>query len=87
MTIGTPTKRNETKPRLPVAAVLHENGYDVEKYDSLLDEYDATMESYYASRSANQKTATWTKQMADFLIDQKRPFIKDFLASKGYTWQ
>ena len=72
MTIGTPTKRNETKPRLPVAAVLHENGYDVEKYDSLLDEYDATMESYYASRSANQKTATWTKQMADFLIDQKR---------------
>ena len=87
MTIGTPTKRNETKPRLPVAAVLHENGYDVEKYDSLLDEYDATMESYYASRSANQKTATWTKQMADFLIDQKRPFMKDFLASKGYTWQ
>lgn len=87
MTIGTPTKRNETKPRLPVAAVLHENSYNVEQYDTLLDEYDATMESYYASRSANQKTATWTKQMADFLIDQKRPFIKDFLATKGYTWK
>ena len=87
MTIGIPTKRNETKPRLPVAAVLHENSYDVEKYDTLLSEYDATMESYYASRSSNQKMATWTKQMADFLIDQKRPFIKDFLATKGYTWK
>ncbi|MGN7477044.1 oxygen-insensitive NADPH nitroreductase [Solibacillus silvestris] len=87
MTIGTPTKRNETKPRLPVAAILHENSYDTEKYDALLDKYDATMEAYYASRSSNQKMATWTKQMADYLIEQKRPFIKDFLASKGYTWK
>ncbi|AWE06121.1 oxygen-insensitive NADPH nitroreductase [Lysinibacillus sp. 2017] len=87
ITIGTPTKRNETKPRLPVAAVLHENGYNVAQYDTLLDEYDATMESYYTSRSSNQKTATWTKQMADFLVEQKRPFIKEFLASKGFTWK
>lgn len=87
MTIGKPTKRNETKPRLPVAAVLHENSYNVEQYDRLLDEYDLTMERYYASRSSNQKMATWTKQMADFLIDQKRPHIKEFLAAKGFTWK
>lgn len=87
LTIGTPTKRNETKPRLPVAAVLHENSYNVEQYHTLLDDYDAIMESYYASRSSNQKMATWTKQMADFLIDQKRPFIKEFLASKGFNWK
>lgn len=87
MTIGVPTKRNETKPRLPVAAVLHENEYNVEKYDTLLDEYNQTMESYYASRSANKKMANWTKQMADFLVDQKRPFIKEFLAQKGFTWK
>ena len=87
MTIGKPTKRNETKPRLPVAAVLHENSYNTEKYETLLDEYDATMEAYYASRSSNQKMANWTKQMADFLIDQKRPFIKQFLATKGFNWK
>ncbi|WP_332647756.1 oxygen-insensitive NADPH nitroreductase [Lysinibacillus sp. 54212] len=87
MTIGTPTKKNETKPRLPVQAVLHENTYDVEQYNTLLDDYDATMEQYYASRSSNQKMATWTKQMADFLIDQKRPFIKEFLSSKGFNWK
>lgn len=87
MTIGTPTKRNETKPRLPVAAVLHENSYDVEKYNTVLADYDTTMEAYYASRSTNKKMATWTKQMADYLVDQKRPFMKDFLASKGFTWK
>ena len=87
MTIGTPTKRNETKPRLPVEAVLHENGYNVEKYESLLDDYDQIMEDYYASRSSNQKMATWTKQMADYLVKQNRPFIKEFLASKGFNWQ
>jgi FMN reductase (NADPH) len=87
MTIGTPTKVNETKPRLPVAAVLHENSYNVDQYETLLDEYDATMENYYASRSSNQKMATWTKQMADFLVDQKRPEIKAFLAEKGFNWK
>lgn len=87
MTIGKPTKRNETKPRLPLDAVLHENSYDEEKYDTLLDEYDATLEEYYQHRSSNQKMSNWTKQMADFLVEQRRPFIKDFLASKGFTWK
>src|SRR5690606_25053981 len=79
LTIGKPTKRNETKPRLSVDAILHENEYDVEKYDSLLDQYDETMENYYKSRTSNQKMANWTKQMADFLIEQRRPHIKEFL--------
>ena len=87
LTIGTPTKRNETKPRLPVAAVLHENNYDVDQYETLLDEYDATMEAYYLARSANAKVSNWTKQMADFLMEQRRPFMKDFLATKGFNWK
>ncbi|MCP1143395.1 oxygen-insensitive NADPH nitroreductase [Lysinibacillus endophyticus] len=87
MTIGKPTKRNETKPRLPVGAILHENSYDTEKYNELLDEYDSIMENYYASRSSNQKMSNWTKQMADYLIEQKRPYMKEFLASKGFNWK
>lgn len=87
MTIGKPTKRNETKPRLPVGAILHENSYNTEKYNELLDEYDSIMENYYASRSSNQKMSNWTKQMADYLIEQKRPYMKVFLASKGFNWK
>lgn len=87
LTIGVPARRNEVKPRLPVAAVLHENEYDADKYDTLLPAYNETLEAYYNSRSSNRKIDNWTKQMADFLIEQRRPFLKDFLASKGFNWK
>src|SRR5699024_1497303 len=67
MTIGVPERRNEVKPRLPVEAVLHENTYDEQKYESLLSEYDDIMNEYYNQRSSNRKDATWTNDMARFL--------------------
>lgn len=84
ITLGVPDQQNEVKPRLPVAAVLHENSYDSAKYESLLTEYDHTMEEYYANRGSNQKTANWTEQMAEFLESPRRPHIREFLASKGF---
>ncbi|WP_277584006.1 oxygen-insensitive NADPH nitroreductase [Psychrobacillus antarcticus] len=84
ITLGIPDQQNEVKPRLPVAAILHENNYDSVKYEKLLPEYDRTMENYYTSRGSNQKTANWTKSMAEFLEKPRRPHIADFLASKGF---
>ncbi len=87
LTIGVPVRRNEVKPRLPVSAVLHENGYNVDKYEELLPAYNETMEMYYNNRSSNRKIDNWTKQMADFLVEQRRPHIKEFLATKGFNWK
>jgi len=87
LTIGVPTRRNDVKPRLPVSAVLHENEYNAEKYQELLPAYNETMEMYYNNRSSNRKIDNWTKQMADFLIEQRRPHIKEFLATKGFNWK
>lgn len=84
ITLGVPDQQNEVKPRLPVAAILHENNYDSAKYESLLKEYDHTMEAYYASRGSNQKVANWTQQMAEFLEKPRRPHMAEFLASKGF---
>ncbi|WP_342599526.1 oxygen-insensitive NADPH nitroreductase [Psychrobacillus sp. FSL H8-0483] len=84
ITLGVPDQENEVKPRLPVEAILHENIYDSSKYETLLKEYDQTMEEYYASRGSNQKVANWTKQMADFLESPRRPHMAKFLASKGF---
>ncbi len=84
ITLGVPDQQNEVKPRLPVAAILHENTYDDSDYEKLLKEYDQTMADYYVSRGANQKVATWTKQMADFLEKPRRPHMADFLSSKGF---
>lgn len=84
LTIGVPNEQNETKPRLPVEAVLHENTYDAEKYDSLLPAYDETIQAYYNKRSSNQKTATWTSQMADFLKAPRRAEITAYLKRQGF---
>lgn len=87
ITIGVPDEHHEVKPRLPVEAVLHENGYDSMKYGQLLKEYDQTMEDYYASRGSNQKSTNWTKSMADFLESPRREHMAAFLASKGFHFK
>jgi len=87
LTIGVPARRNEVKPRLPVAAILHENEYNAQQYEELLPNYNETIEAYYNSRSSNRKIDNWTKQMADFLMEQRRPHINEFLAKKGFNWK
>lgn len=84
MSIGVPDEANEVKPRLPVDAVLHTNTYDSSKYNELLPAYDETIKAYYASRGANQKDATWTAQMADFLEKPQRAHLKAFLEKQGF---
>ncbi|VDG97901.1 FMN reductase (NADPH) [Lysinibacillus sphaericus] len=86
MTIGVPAKSNEVKPRLPVDAVLHENMYDASNYMEILRDYDATMETYYETRSSNRKHAGWTEQMADFLQSPQRPYMKEFLRDRGFNF-
>ncbi|WP_088009175.1 oxygen-insensitive NADPH nitroreductase [Indiicoccus explosivorum] len=87
LTVGVPEKRNEVKPRLPVEAVLHENAYDEQKYKMILPEYDETVQAYYGSRGSNQKSATWTGQMAEFLSKPKRPHLREFLEKKGFLFK
>ena len=87
LTVGVPNEANGVKPRLPVEAILHENEYDEAKYETILPEYDNTIQAYYASRGSNQKTSTWTQQMANFLRKPRREDIKEVLAKKGYHFK
>lgn len=87
LTVGVPNERNEVKPRLPVEAILHENDYNEEKYKTILPQYDETIQNYYGSRGSNQKTASWSQQMADFLKKPHRLDLKDVLAAKGFKFK
>nr|WP_277398172.1 oxygen-insensitive NADPH nitroreductase [Neobacillus citreus] len=82
--LGIPAERNEVKPRLPLDAILHENVYNQEKYESLLDEFDQTMSSYYQQRSTNNKNTNWTESMAHFMKDKRRAHMREFIESKGF---
>ncbi|WP_017755372.1 oxygen-insensitive NADPH nitroreductase [Calidifontibacillus oryziterrae] len=83
--LGVPVNRNEVKPRLPHEIILHENEYDEGKYPDALNEYDRRMNDYYKARSSNAKETNWTKMMADFLRDKRRPHMREFIESKGFT--
>jgi nitroreductase len=84
MTIGVPDENHGVKPRLPVGAILHENIYDENKYNELLDEYDHTTNQYYKGRLTNQKDVTWTGSMSAFMSQEKRLHMKEFLVKKGF---
>ncbi|EEM17858.1 MULTISPECIES: oxygen-insensitive NADPH nitroreductase [Bacillus] len=85
MTVGVPDESHAVKPRLPVKAILHENVYDENKYDELLEEYDRTTNEYYKGRSTNQKDVTWTGSMSAFMSKEKRMHMKEFLSKKGFN--
>lgn len=87
MSIGVPDEANEVKPRLPVEAIIHENSYDAAKYTEILPAYDKTMHDYYLNRGSNQKDTAWSVQMADFLAEPRRTYMKEFLAKRGYTFK
>lgn len=84
MTVGVPEEQNEVKPRLPVESVIHVDGYDETKYEKQIEAYDELMQNYYSKRNSNQKNMTWSQTMVDFLSEKRRPFLKDFVLSKGF---
>ena len=82
--LGIPIEKNEVKPRLPLDAIIHENQYNEEKYEGLLDEYDQTMSTYYQQRSSNTKQTNWTESMAHFMENKRRAHLREFIESKGF---
>ena len=70
MTVGVPDEDHGVKPRLPVTAILHENGYDEKKYDELLNEYDETM-ARIIKKDHQIKNVTWTESMSSFMSKEK----------------
>jgi FMN reductase (NADPH) len=87
MTVGIPDEIQQVKPRLPVEAVLHENRYDLAKYDSILDEYDQVIRYYYNTRLTNRKDTDWSKSMGEFLKKPRRLHMREFIMSKGFGLQ
>lgn len=85
ITVGVPAEEQWVKPRLPVEAILHDNTYDEEKYEDILDTYDETMATYYKERLSNTKDTNWSKTMSEFLKHPRRLHMKEFIRSKGFN--
>ncbi|MFJ8244708.1 oxygen-insensitive NADPH nitroreductase [Peribacillus asahii] len=83
--IGHPKNRSEKKPRLPLANVYHENGYQADRqvFIEQLQAYNETISSYYDTRTKGKRKDTWTEQMADMLGKKSRMYMKEYVEGKG----
>lgn len=84
LAFGHPAFKNEVKPRLPQTITVMENRY-VEPNVQELKAYDAVTENYFATRSCSPRKDCWTKGIGGVLERERRPFILEFLRSKGFA--
>ena len=82
--LGHPEQDPQVKPRLPARVIMHENEYQPLELDEI-ENYDELMQSYYATRSSNQKQSTWSEQVTGKLSGESRPHILPYLNGKGLT--
>ena len=82
--IGHPAENPEVKPRLPLSVVLKENTYDASEEPEQIGAYDIVARDYYANRSGNKKSQSWSEQMTGLLGKEARPHMKQFLVNQGF---
>ncbi|WP_248928326.1 oxygen-insensitive NADPH nitroreductase [Paenibacillus hamazuiensis] len=84
MCVGYPDQEPSVRPRLPMAAVYHENTYNDERYGEALDVYDETMKQYYLERTGGKKSTTWTQEMAAKYEKAVRAHMRSFIEEMGF---
>ncbi|OAB36754.1 NADPH-dependent oxidoreductase [Paenibacillus macquariensis subsp. defensor] len=84
MCVGYPDQENDLKPRLPIEAVLHKNGYNKEQSIEQVKSYDMTTKQYMIERTEGKKDTPWSQVMANRLALPHRLHMKEFLESKGF---
>ena len=82
--IGHPDQDPEVKPRMPLDAVLMQDGYDNSRFDSCISDYDTTVNHYYKTRTGGKKDSTWSQEMKALVGKESRPHMNSFLKDKNF---
>ncbi|MFE1243314.1 oxygen-insensitive NADPH nitroreductase [Fictibacillus sp. NPDC058756] len=84
MAIGYPDAEPGKKPRLPIPAVFHKNGYKKnEETENLLKQYEKETAEYYTKRTGGKRTEGWVTQITTSMSSPKRAYMKEFVRKKG----
>ncbi|SEN05201.1 oxygen-insensitive NADPH nitroreductase [Paenibacillus sp. OV219] len=88
MCLGVPDQEPGIRPRLPVAAIYHEEIYGDEALVSSIKDYDETTKAYYSSRAGGSKDTYWSKEMASrFHKGLLREHLHGFIEGQGYRFK
>ena len=82
--LGWPKRKNATKPRMPVSAILHEDCYNRDTIASTVDNYDQQMQTYYGERGDNAKISDWSSPTTSAIQGKKREHMLGFLQKRGF---
>ena len=85
--LGWPAQKNAVKPRLPVAAVLHQDTYNQDAVKAAVDNYDVRMADYYGHRSSNIKASNWSTPTARAIQGKRREHMLALLQARGFLKQ
>jgi len=84
MCVGYPAGSHGQRPRLPLQAVLHHNGYDAATSLAQVEAYDEETRVYSRERTGGKHDTPWSAMMAKRLSEPIRLHMKDFLQEKGF---
>lgn len=82
--LGHPAQDPEVKPRMPLNGVLMHDKYDSEVFDRNIDQYDATVQQYYKTRTGGNKDSTWSQEMKALVGKESRPHMNGFLKDRRF---
>jgi len=82
--IGHPAQAPEVKPRMPIDAVLMQDGYDSGGFGSGIEAYDTTLNQYYKTRTGGVKDSNWSQEMKSLVGKESRPHMQGFLNNQGF---
>jgi len=85
--VGYPDQDPEIKPRLPLSSVLMHNSYDETCLAPAIAIYDEHLRAYYRSRIGGKKDSCWSEEMRALVGKERRPHMREFLKSQGFTMQ
>lgn len=88
MCLGIPDQEPDTRPRLPKAAIYHEEVYDDSAFADSIRTYNETTGRYYASRSGGSKDTYWSKEMSSrFRKERLRHHLHGFIEGQGFRFK
>lgn len=84
MCVGYPAQSPLKRPRLPLAAVFHQDSYQAENEQPMIQQYDETTRQYMQARSGGAANTSWSEQMAGRISAPARLHMKTFLERQGF---
>jgi FMN reductase (NADPH) len=87
MCVGVPDQGPVLRPRLPLAAVYHEEVYSSELINQTVADYDDTIKRYMLERSGGRIDTNWSKQMAEKVSKPAREHMRAFLLAQGFEFK